>query len=352
MPLPTFSSLPRPECVPLALDATRVRLADGTNELTVPTYVHALRAQPAVTPFFPSPRRPMLHLFYPRKGYDVPIYTNMQYPFPVTPPTVPSENPTGCYRLEFSLPDSWGSSSAPSATGQEDGGAALEQRRVILHFAGVDSAFFAWVNGHLVREGRPREPGRCSLPLPRLSFSRVGAMYPTVRLKCSLVGLIAGCARSTKSSSSVFLPVRCPSRQAGRPAHSRLPWFVSTTHPSFHPSHPSVRPYFNPLARLTRSSCFSARRLRTKQLFVNDTGGGGWLGQVGFSKDSRLPAEFDITERVSYGSSAKKNVLSVMVVRWSDASYLEDQVGHPSVCLSVCRSVCLCCQRGGGEVVA
>lgn len=47
--------------------------------------------------------------------------------------------------------------------------------------------------------------------------------------------------------------------------------------------------------------------------------------KVGFSKDSRLPAEFDVTEAVLYGSSAK-NVLSVMVLRWSDASYLEDQV--------------------------
>lgn len=46
---------------------------------------------------------------------------------------------------------------------------------------------------------------------------------------------------------------------------------------------------------------------------------------MGFSKDSRLPAEFDVTERVSYGSSAQ-NLLAVMVVRWSDASYLEDQV--------------------------
>lgn len=49
--------------------------------------------------------------------------------------------------------------------------------------------------------------------------------------------------------------------------------------------------------------------------------------QVGFSKDSRLPAEFDVTGQVSYGSSAK-NLLSVMVLRWSDASYLEDQVCH------------------------
>lgn len=38
-----------------------------------------------------------------------------------------------------------------------------------------------------------------------------------------------------------------------------------------------------------------------------------------------MPAEFDVTEHVVFGASAE-NVLSVMVVRWSDASYLEDQV--------------------------
>lgn len=48
---------------------------------------------------------------------------------------------------------------------------------------------------------------------------------------------------------------------------------------------------------------------------------------MGFSKDSRLPAEFDVTEQVRFGASAE-NVLSVMVLRWSDASYLEDQVGE------------------------
>lgn len=57
---------------------------------------------------------------------------------------------------------------------------------------------------------------------------------------------------------------------------------------------------------------------------------------MGFSKDSRLPAEFEVTERVLYGSSAK-NVLSVMVLRWSDASYLEDQVRlHLLYILYVC----------------
>ena len=39
------------------------------------------------------------------------------------------------------------------------------------------------------------------------------------------------------------------------------------------------------------------------------------------SKDSRLEAAFDVTEHVHRG----ENVLALMVVRWSDASYVEDQ---------------------------
>ncbi len=42
---------------------------------------------------------------------------------------------------------------------------------------------------------------------------------------------------------------------------------------------------------------------------------------VGLSKDSRLPAEFDLTPYVRRG----QNVLAAMVIRWSDASYVEDQ---------------------------
>ncbi len=43
---------------------------------------------------------------------------------------------------------------------------------------------------------------------------------------------------------------------------------------------------------------------------------------VGLAKDSRLPSEFDITDRVQPG---KKNLVSAVVVKWSDASYIEDQ---------------------------
>lgn len=48
-----------------------------------------------------------------------------------------------------------------------------------------------------------------------------------------------------------------------------------------------------------------------------------WLnGQpVGFSKVSRLPAEFDLTPYLQPDS----NTLALMVIQWSDASYIEDQ---------------------------
>lgn len=43
---------------------------------------------------------------------------------------------------------------------------------------------------------------------------------------------------------------------------------------------------------------------------------------IGLSKDTRLPAEFDVTDYVNFGAT---NVLSVVCVKWSDASYIEDQ---------------------------
>ena len=38
---------------------------------------------------------------------DIPIYTNVAYPFPPNPPYVPAENPTGCYRRTFDLAPDW-----------------------------------------------------------------------------------------------------------------------------------------------------------------------------------------------------------------------------------------------------
>ena len=67
------------------------------------------------------------------EGHGRPHYTNVVYPFPVDPPHVPSENPTGCYRREVEVAPSW-----------TDGG------RLILRFAGVDSAFHVFWNGTFI----------------------------------------------------------------------------------------------------------------------------------------------------------------------------------------------------------
>ena len=67
------------------------------------------------------------------------------------------------------------------------------------------------------------------------------------------------------------------------------------------------------------------------------------------SQDSRLPAEFEITEVCYAPISNKENMIAVQVMRWSDASYLEDQDHwwlsgiHRDVILSSKPQVHLCC---------
>lgn len=41
------------------------------------------------------------------QGFGTPIYTNIIYPFPVTPPYVPKDNPTGCYTHTFDVAEDW-----------------------------------------------------------------------------------------------------------------------------------------------------------------------------------------------------------------------------------------------------
>ena len=67
--------------------------------------------------------------------WDRPHYTNFEYPFDVNPPHVPRENPTGCYRLVFHLPEQW---------------KGAKREKVFLHFGGVDSVFYCWLNGSLL----------------------------------------------------------------------------------------------------------------------------------------------------------------------------------------------------------
>ena len=67
------------------------------------------------------------------QGYGKPMYTNIVHPFPSNPPKVPEDNnETGCYRKSFHIPEAW------------------NNKQVFLHFAGVQSAFYVWLNGQKI----------------------------------------------------------------------------------------------------------------------------------------------------------------------------------------------------------
>ncbi|MEL7148115.1 MAG: sugar-binding domain-containing protein, partial [Bacteroidota bacterium] len=68
------------------------------------------------------------------QGFGQPIYTNVQYPFrPVNPPNPPEdENAAGIYIKTFDLPKNW------------------EKLQTTLHFGGVSSAMYVWLNGQFV----------------------------------------------------------------------------------------------------------------------------------------------------------------------------------------------------------
>lgn len=143
----------------------------ASSPASVPANFHDNEFDDSVWKSLPVPSNWQMH------GFDRPIYSNIPYPFPLNPPYIPLDNPTGCYRRHFRIPKEW------------------KDRLVLLHFEAVDSAFFVWINGIL----------------------------------------------------------------------------------------------------------------------------------IGYSQDSRLPAEFEITDFCYPTDSGKENILSVQVMRWSDGSYLEDQ---------------------------
>lgn len=69
------------------------------------------------------------------QGYDIPIYTNVKYPYSINTkeyPKIDHEfNPVGSYRRDFEVPIEW----------------IKEKKEIFIHFDGVDSAFYVWING-------------------------------------------------------------------------------------------------------------------------------------------------------------------------------------------------------------
>ena len=64
------------------------------------------------------------------RGYGKPEYPNIRYPIPALPPYVKKQNPVGYYRKRFVIEE-------PS-------------EKTILHFGGVDNAFYVYLNGTMV----------------------------------------------------------------------------------------------------------------------------------------------------------------------------------------------------------
>jgi beta-galactosidase len=73
----------------------------------------------------------------PAHRWGSPIYTNVQFPFPIDPPNVPDENPTGEYRRTVEVPEGFAA----------DG-------RAVIRFDGVESAYRVWWNGVPVGVGK------------------------------------------------------------------------------------------------------------------------------------------------------------------------------------------------------
>jgi len=62
--------------------------------------------------------------------YGTPIYLNQPYAFEKNPPYIQKHyNPVGSYRRIFNVPENW------------------DNRQVVIHFDGVESAFYLWING-------------------------------------------------------------------------------------------------------------------------------------------------------------------------------------------------------------
>lgn len=101
------------------------------------TWQFNLFASPYQVPAsWPTPLADSTDLYVPGnwqlQGFDVPVYTNVKYPFPVRPPAVPEDNPTGCYTRAIGVPAAW------------------QDEEIRIVFDGVDSAFYLWCNESFV----------------------------------------------------------------------------------------------------------------------------------------------------------------------------------------------------------
>ncbi len=104
-----------------------------------------------------------------------------------------------------------------------------------------------------------------------------------------------------------------------------FPIYVNITYP-FEKNPPFIDHKWNPVGSYKRFFKVPSE-WKNKEIFLHFGAVSSafyvWVNEqlVGYSQDSKVPAEFDITKYLRKG----KNSLAVEVYRWSDGSYLEDQ---------------------------
>ena len=65
-------------------------------------------------------------------GFGIPIYTNITYPHPRTPPFIGENNPVGTYHKTFTVPENW------------------KEKEVMIHFGSISGCAFIYINGKKV----------------------------------------------------------------------------------------------------------------------------------------------------------------------------------------------------------
>lgn len=141
------------------------------------------------------------------QGYDVPVYSNQRYLFKRDWPRVMGEppkeytayenrNPVGSYRREFDLPPEW------------------KDREVFIHFDGVDSFFYLWINGKYVGFSKDsRVPARFDItrflqPGKNVVAAEVYRFSDGSYLECQDMWRLSGIFRSVSLLAKDKLSVR------------------------------------------------------------------------------------------------------------------------------------------------
>ena len=133
--IPTSNSAESTGAFPAGEDSDRVQMLSGCKWLfRYYPGIHALREEFYRQDYVPDDKwqREDVPFCWQMRGYDENQYTNIRYPFPFDPPYVPHHNPCGAYIHKFQ----WYRDKEAPCT--------------FLHFEGVDSCFYVWLNGTYV----------------------------------------------------------------------------------------------------------------------------------------------------------------------------------------------------------